>query len=283
LDAERALVATVDFFPPVVDDAGDYGAVAAANAVSDVYAMGGEVAIALVVSGFPRSVPDQAVTAATAAAAEIVATCGGQVVGGHSIHCSEPVFGLAVLGFVHPSRVWRKGGAEPGDVLMLSKPLGSGVLITQDEPAGVRAAVAEMRRTNRAAAQALASCTGGPRAVTDVTGYGLAGHAWEMAHRSEVTVHLDADRIPLIPGAREAAASGVRTSADASTRRALSGRVRVAREVPGELDVLVHDPQTSGGLLAAVRPRDVTALEQHGFSVVGSAHAGPAGVEVGRT
>jgi selenide,water dikinase len=168
-------------------------------------------------------------------------------------------------------------------VLVLSKPVGTGVLITQDEPAGVRAAVAEMRRTNRAAAQALAGCAGGPRAVTDVTGYGLAGHAWEMAHRSGVALHLDAGRIPLVPGAREAAASGVRTSADASTRRALEGRVRVTGDVPRELDVLVHDPQTSGGLLAAVRPEDVPALQEQGFSVIGSAHGGPASVEVGLT
>ena len=137
LDAERALVATVDFFPPLVDDPEDYGAIAAANAVSDIYAMGGEVAFALVVCGFPARVPESIVAAATTAAAEVVGGCGGQVLGGHSIRCAEPVFGLCVLGFVHPNRLWRKSGARPGDVLVLSKPVGTGVLLSEHSPQGV--------------------------------------------------------------------------------------------------------------------------------------------------
>jgi selenide,water dikinase len=279
LEADRARAATVDFFPPVVEDAHDYGTVAAANAVSDVYAIGDEVTFALVLSGFLHSVAAETVAATTTAAADVVAACGGQVLGGHSVCCSEPVFGLAVLGFVDPSRVWRKSGVLPGDVLMLSKPLGSGVLITEDRPAGVHSAASVMKTSNRAAARSLAECREDPHAITDVTGYGLAGHAWEMAQRSEVTLRLHAERMPLIHGAGAAADSGVRTSADASTRRALEGRVRVAPEVPVQ-QVLAHDPQTSGGLLAAVRPADVSTLERQGLSVVGSAHAGPAWVEL---
>jgi selenide,water dikinase len=280
LDADRALVATVDFFPPLVDDPGYYGAVAAANAVSDVYAMGGRVAMALVVSGFPDEVPDNVVATVTHAAAQVVASCGGQVVGGHSIRCREPVFGLAVLGFVHPDQAWRKSGARPGDVLVLSKSLGTGVLLSEGRPGGVETAVGSMRSTNQDAAAALAQAPGGPHAVTDVTGYGLAGHAAEVAQRSNTDLVLVSSALPLLHGARAAAAAGIRTSADASTRSAFAERVRVRPDVPEDLAVLAFDPQTSGGLLAAVRSSDVPFLLQRGFAVVGSVVAGAGTVDV---
>jgi selenide,water dikinase len=278
--AGRAVVSTVDFFPPLVDDAADYGAVAAANAVSDVYAMGGEVAFALVLSGFPESVPPDAVAAATAAAAGVVADCGGQVAGGHSIRCAEPVFGLAVTGLVDPAQVWRKSGARPGDVLLLSKPLGTGVLLATGNAIDEAGAVAAMRETNRAAAWALRDAGDGVHAVTDVTGYGLLGHAAELGERSGARIRIASRDVPFIAGALAAARSGVRTSADARTRRALGGRVAVSRRVPGDVDALLYDPQTSGGLLAAVDPGAAASLAARGFHAIGSIEAGPADVVV---
>jgi len=280
LDAERALVSTVDFFPPLLDDPYDYGTVAAANAVSDVYAMGGEVAFALVVSGFPESVPPASVAAATAGAAEVIAECGGQIVGGHSIHCVEPVFGLAVTGHVHPDRIWRKSGAQAGDALMLSKPLGTGLLLSEDSAASVDVALESMQQTNRASAQALSGSGYGPNAVTDVTGYGLLGHASELAERSGVTIRIDSARVPLLPGAVNAAQRGVRTSADGRQRRSLGGSIRLSKTITEDLIALLYDPQTSGGLLAAVPSGETGRLRQMGFSQIGFIESGDALVVV---
>lgn len=280
LDDERALVATVDFFPPLVDNPEDYGEIAAANAVSDIYAMGASVALALVISGFPAQVSHDVVTAATRAAARVVEDCGGQVVGGHSIRCSEPVFGLAVLGFVHPQKVWRKGGAQPGDALMLSKSLGTGVLLSAGDSEGVATAVRSMRETNATAARVLAQRAGGPHAVTDVTGYGLAGHAWEMAGCSGTALRIEARALPVLTDALEALERGFRTSADVTTRRALDARVHIAPEVTAELTGLLFDPQTSGGLLAAVPAVHVPELVKWGFVEIGSVQSGPSIVEV---
>jgi selenide,water dikinase len=274
LDAHRAMIATVDFFPPVVDDPADYGAIAAANAISDVYAMGGELAFALALSGFPDEVPAATVEAVARAAAAVVAECGGLVVGGHSIRCREPVFGLCAFGFVHPERIWRKAGAQPGDVLVLSKPLGTGVLVSSRRPDAARVATASMRTTNRRAAAALRTAVRAPSAVTDVTGFGLAGHAAEMAAASEVELVIDTPRVPLLDGALEVAAAGVRTSAH---RRATPHGVAAVAFAPGvaaERQALMRDPQTSGGLLAAVAPEDVASLRDAGFVVIGEVRAG---------
>lgn len=273
IDAERALIATVDFFPPLVDAPHDYGAVAAANAVSDVYAMGGEVAFALAVSGFPDQVPHDVVAAVTAGAVDVLAECGGQLLGGHSVRCAEPVFGLAVLGFVHPARIWRKAGARAGDVLMLSKSLGTGVLLSSGESGAVATAVRSMRQTNRHAAQALRALPGGPQAVTDVSGYGLLGHALEIAERSAVGLEIDATAVPCLPGALNAAARGVRTSAHLHAAQRADVRLCYAPGVDAALRVLLQDPQTSGGLLAAVAPADVTALRAAGYVPVGKVTA----------
>ena len=276
LDDDRALVASVDFFPPLVDDPTDYGRVAAANAVSDVYAMGGTVAFALIVSGFPEGVATETVVATSAAAADVVAACGGQVLGGHSIRCKEPVFGLCVLGFVHPQAVWRKSGAKPGDVLMLSKPLGTGVLLSAGLAAGMAAAIQSMCVTNRDAAAALAAGPVSPSAVTDVTGYGLIGHAAEMAVRSEMTFKIESPRVPLLRGALEAAQRGCHTSADSSLR--LTPNVTLAKDLDPAIARLLYDPQTSGGLLAAVEAAEVSRLAAHGFRRIGCVEAGPAAV-----
>jgi selenide, water dikinase len=280
LDAERALVSTVDFFPPLVDDPADYGAIAAANALSDVYAMGGEVAFALVIAGFPASLPQSLVETVVAAAAAVVTESGAVVLGGHSVRCQEPVFGLAVTGFVHPERIWRKRGARPGDLLMLSKALGTGLLLSRGTTRSVAQATAAMRVTNRAAADALHALPRPPSAVTDVTGYGLAGHALEMARHSGVRLHLESARLPWLDGARAAAEAGVRTSAHERLRAAGGDDVAIADDVPAALQALCHDPQTSGGLLVSVSAGLAPALEAGGFTTIGRVEQGEAAVIV---
>ena len=182
--------------------------------------MGGEVAFAMALSGFPAVVPDSIVAQVAAAASRVVRDCGGFVLGGHSIRCAEPVFGLCVLGFVHPERFWRKSAARPGDSLMLSKPLGTGVLLSQWQASGVAAAVTSMRQTNRAAAAALRALPGAPHAVTDVSGYGFVGHLGDMLLQSGVGAIVDTKCLPLLPYALAAAQSGARTSA-------IDGRIRL--------------------------------------------------------
>lgn len=275
LDGERALIATVDFFPPLVDDPEDYGAIAAANAVSDIYAMGGSVAFALAVSGFPAVVPADVVARVAGAAATVVRQCGGSVLGGHSIRCEEPVFGLCVLGFVHPGRIWRKSGARPGDVLMLSKPLGTGLLVSANRAGPMAAAIVSMRTTNRAAAAALQALARAPHAVTDVSGFGLAGHLEEMISQSGVSARLDAERVPLLAGALAAAQAGVRTSMHRQPL-APGSVLEFAGNVSQELRALVTDPQTSGGLLVAVDAADVASLTGAGFMAIGTVSSGPA-------
>src|SRR5207253_11464010 len=171
---------TTDFFPPLVDDPSDFGAVAAANACSDVFAMGGSVLLALNISAFPERLPVEVVGQILTAAAEVVAEAGGVVAGGHTIRSEEPIFGLAVQGLVHPDRVWTKAGARPGDVLVLSKPVGTGIVLASGDDAAKRAVITGMRVLNRGAAETLAALPSPPHAVTDVTGFGLLGHAWEM-------------------------------------------------------------------------------------------------------
>src|SRR5438270_7538356 len=183
LDDETAIVLTTDFFPPLVDDPADFGAVAAANACSDVFAMGGRVVMALNVAAFPDRMPLEAVEAILTAAAATVVEAGGVVAGGHTIRSEEPIFGLAVQGLVHPDQVWTKAGARPGDVVVVSKPIGTGIVLAGADDEAKRAAVRGMRTLNRAAADTLHQLAEPPHAVTDVTGFGLLGHAWEVAER----------------------------------------------------------------------------------------------------
>jgi selenide,water dikinase len=274
LDAERALVATVDFFPPLVDDPADYGTIAAANAVSDIYAMGGTVAFALALSGFPALVPTAVVAEVNRAAAKLVGSCGGAVLGGHTVRCAEPVFGLCVMGVVHPQRIWRKAGAREGDVLLLSKPLGTGLLLSSGEAEWLPGAIAIMRATNQAAAQALQALPLPPHAVTDITGFGLLGHAQEMAEQSNVTLQIDAAAVPLLPGALQVAVAGVRTSAHRS-------RPPFPAAVEAALFAVLQDPQTSGGLLVAVPVEAVPPLQAAGFTAIGKVVAGPGRVDLG--
>ncbi len=271
-----ALVSTADFFPPLVDDPADFGAVAAANACSDVFAMGGRVVLAVNLSAFPERLPIDAIAAILGAAAETVAEAGGTVAGGHTIRSEEPIFGLAVQGVVHPDRILTKGGARPGDALVLSKPLGTGLVLAGGSDVEKANATAGMRRLNRAASEALVAAGPTVHAVTDVTGFGLAGHAWEMADRSGAALVLEGDRLPLYPGALEAAVAGVRTGGDARNREYLAGHVE--GEVDPAIEAIVYDPQTSGGLLAAVDPALVDDLAVVGFVAVGRVDDGPAEV-----
>src|SRR3954447_26364958 len=263
LDDERALVATVDFFPPLVDDPGDYGAIAAANALNDVFAMGGLPLVALSVAAFPEALPGEAVAAVLASAAETVRSAGAVLAGGHTLRDDEPKFGLAVVGTVHPDHVWTKAGAQPGDLLFLTKPLGTGLivhgakrgLVSEDALGGV---IVSMRRLNADAAHLVRAV--GPHAVTDVTGFGLLGHAYELAKRSGVAVVLEAEALPLLPGARAVAAAGERTGGD-SRNRDLAGPHGAHDGAAQDLVALGDAPETAGGLLIAGPETRAPALE----------------------
>jgi selenide,water dikinase len=269
-----AIVSTTDFFPPLVDDPADFGAIAAANACSDVFAMGGRVVMALNVAAFPERLPVEAIAAILSAAAEVVTEAGGTVAGGHTIRSDEPIFGLAVQGFVHPDRILTKGGARAGDALVLSKPVGTGIVLAGGDEAAKVAAIAWMRRLNRSASEALVAAGPAVHAVTDVTGFGLAGHGWEVAERSGATLVIDTATVALHEGARAAAETGTRTGGDARNREHLAGRV--TSTAPESLEALCYDPQTSGGLLAAVDPAIVDDLAGAGFTRIGEVDEGPA-------
>src|SRR5881227_1409605 len=217
LDDERALIFTLDFFPPVVDDPGDYGAIAATNALNDVFAMGGTPLLALSIAAFPEELPMEMLAEIFAAADAQVRAAGGLLAGGHTIRDAEPKYGLAVVGTVHPDGIWPKNGARPGDVLLITKPLGTGLIMTGHKKrlAGamqLERAVHWMRTLNKDAAEVLRGFE--PNSVTDVTGFGLFGHAHEMAQRSGVRVRLESERFPAIDGALDLARNGIRTSGD---------------------------------------------------------------------
>jgi selenide, water dikinase len=276
IDDTTALVSTTDFFPPLVDDPADYGAIAAANACSDVFAMGGRVILAVNVAAFPEHFPRAAMATIFDAAAAVVAAAGGSVAGGHTIRNPEPVFGLAVQGLVHPDRVFRKAGARAGDVVLLSKPLGTGLTLAGGREEDKAVAIAGMRELNRSASEALQALGDAVHAVTDVTGYGLAGHGWEVADRSGVQLVVDAAGLVTYPGAVEAAERGVRTGGDARNRDYVAGRL--TSTATAAIEAVVLDPQTSGGLLAAVDASAADALAGAGFWTVGRIEAGAPGV-----
>jgi selenide,water dikinase len=253
LDDERALVFTVDFFPPVVDDPGDYGAIAATNALNDVFAMGGLPLLALSVTAFPEELPTEVLGSVLAGAGEAVRAAGAILAGGHTIRDIEPKYGLAVVGTVHPDGIWRKSGARAGDAVLLTKRLGTGLVLQAERdgacpPGALEAAVESMKTSNRAAADAVRPYR--PHAVTDVTGFGLLGHAWETAQRSGVRIVLDAEALPALPGALELAEGGLRTGGDRRNRDFATAHVESTAAPPHE--ALAYDPQTSGGLLVTL-------------------------------
>ena len=258
-----ALVSTTDFFPPLVDDPSDFGAIAAANACSDVFAMGGRVVMAVNIAAFPEHFPPTAIAQIFAAAAVVVAEAGGSIAGGHTIRNPEPIFGLAVQGVVNPQRIFRKSGAQVGDIAVMSKPIGTGLALAGGSEADKSAAIAGMRTLNRVASEQLQSFGAGVHAVTDVTGYGLAGHGWEMAERSAVALVIEASTLQAYPGAREAAQRGVRTGGDPHNRDYVEGNFVNAANNDAAA-ALCFDPQTSGGLLAAVDASTAAELLQSG-------------------
>jgi selenide,water dikinase len=263
LDDERAIIFTLDFFPPVVDDPADYGAIAATNALNDVFAMGGTPLLALSIAAFPEELPIEMLGAIFAAADAQVRAAGGLLVGGHTIRDEEPKYGLAVVGTVHPNGIWPKSGAQAGDSLFLTKPLGTGLIMSgfKKQVTGtmpLERAVRWMRTLNKDAADVLRGLS--PNAVTDVTGFGLFGHAHEMASRSGVAFELESERFPAIDGALDCARKGVRTSGDPRNREFAARHMTLERVAP-TFDALGYDPQTAGGLLVSLPGERGPALE----------------------
>ncbi|MFN8620001.1 MAG: selenide, water dikinase SelD [Chloroflexota bacterium] len=262
---DLAIIGTLDFFPPLVDDPATFGAIAAANAVSDVFAMGGRVLFALSIAAFPEDLPRDVLAAVFEGAAGVVREAGGVLAGGHTIRDAEPKYGLAVVGAGHPARLLRKGGAQPGDRLLLTKALGTGLIVSGARqgraPTGaLDGAIASMRRLNRAASEVLVRA--GVAGATDVTGFGLLGHGLEMARASGTRLVVRADALPALDGALDLARAGVETGGAAHNRRFTAPALAVGPGVTPDQVVLAHDPQTSGGLLAAVPTAAVNLVER---------------------
>jgi len=271
LTADLALVQTVDFLTPIADDPFTFGQIAAANSLSDVYAMGGRPVSALSIVGFPAdgdaTVLEQILRGGLSKMDEASCT----IVGGHSVRDDDLKFGYAVTGVINPNNIWRNVGARPGDILILTKPIGTGVIATAlkagKSPAGsVEAVIASMTRLNRDAAEVLheieKSAHNDPpiHAVTDVTGFGLLGHAREMAAGSAVSLRIDHAKIPCLPGAREAAHAGFLAGGLRSNREFVAPCVEFSANVDEDSRALLFDPQTSGGLLIAIAPEHAAAL-----------------------
>jgi selenide,water dikinase len=261
---DLAILGTLDFFPPLVDDPVAYGEIAAANALSDVFAMGGRVLFALSIAAFPEDFPKDAMAAVFEAAAGKVREAGGVLAGGHTIRDPEPKYGLAVIGAAHPDRLFRKGGARPGDVLLLTKRLGTGLLVSgrrqgRTSDTDLDAAIEQMRTLNRAASEVLLRY--GVRGATDVTGFGLLGHGLEMARASGARLLFEAAALPSLGGALDLARAGVETGGAAHNRRFTGPALELGAAIDPAVVTLAHDPQTSGGLLAAVPPTALAAVE----------------------
>lgn len=252
---DLAVIQTLDFFPPVVDDAYDFGAIAAANSMSDVYAMGGQVSLALNICGFPADMPPEVISEILRGGAEKVAEAGGVLAGGHTTEDKEPKYGLTVMGMVHPERVLTKAGARPGDVLVLTKPLGVGIITTAlkrdaAESDHVAAAVESMKRLNRKAAQLVQEV--GVNACTDITGFGILGHGFEMAEKSEVRLRIHLDRLPFLPGAVQYAEEWLFPGGAHNNEKFYKQHVEWTAAVTEAMELLLYTPETSGGLLVAV-------------------------------
>ena len=263
LDDERALIFTLDFFPPIVDDPGDYGSIAATNALNDVFAMGGNPLLALSIAAFPEELPMEMLARIFAAADEQVRASGALLAGGHTIRDDEPKYGLAVVGTVHPDGIWTKATAKPGDALFLTKPLGTGLIMSGHKRGEIGSqqlerAVGWMKTLNKSATEVLRGLS--VNAVTDVTGFGLFGHVREMAERSGVRMRLESERFPAIDGALDLARKGIRTSGDPRNRD-FAGRHMTLNGVPETLVALGYDPQTAGGLLVSLPAERGPVLE----------------------
>jgi len=267
LDAERALVATTDFFTPIVDDPFDYGAIAAANSLSDIYAMGGKPFMALNVAAFPPNLPTELLSRIIAGGAEVAKQAGAVIVGGHTIQDKEPKYGLIALGFAHPDHILKKGGAKVGDVILLSKPLGTGTITTalkqeKVDKVHLENAVRWMRKLNAEACDAALDLEA--HAATDVTGFSLMGHAWEMAQASGTGLKIQFSSIPLLDGAATYARSGIFPGGAFDNKSYFQPHVTISNKLSEGEEFLLYDPQTSGGLLIAVDSKNWTAAVQEG-------------------
>jgi selenide,water dikinase len=263
LNDEQAIVQTVDVFTPIVDNAYDYGRIAATNAISDVFAMGGRPLFALAIGGFPDDLPADDVSDILRGGADVANAAGAPILGGHTITTAEPLYGLAVTGLVDPARIWRNAGARLGDLLVLTKALGTGIVAnalrkSAVDEAVLASAVASMTTLNGAAADALRAV--GPHAVTDVTGFGLLGHLREMCAASGVHARVESRDLPLLPGVERLARDGLVPGGSRRNRAAAEAYTEVAAGVDPVRALLAADAQTSGGLLAAVRREDAGAL-----------------------
>jgi selenide,water dikinase len=288
LNDQQALVETTDFFTPIVDTPYEYGAIAAANAMSDVYAMGGEVLFALNIAAFPPNLPVELLGEILRGGAEMVRSVGAAIAGGHTIQDKEPKYGLVVTGMLHPDRMLTKGRARPGDVLVLTKPLGTGTITTavkRDvvEQDHLDAAIESMLRLNRVASQA--ALANDVRAATDVTGFGLLGHASEMTQAGGVRFRIRFDDLPWLPGAWQYGEAWVFAGGAHNNRDFYNRLVVYTRAVSDWQEMLLHDPQTSGGLLLAVPEqraqhfRDFCAGRDQAVWVIGEVTEGE-GIEI---
>ena len=279
LNDQQAIINTTDFFPPVVDDPYDFGAIAAANALSDVYAMGGKVLFAMNLVAFPEGLDINILKEILRGGAEKVAEAGGVVVGGHSVADKEPKYGLAVTGIIDPERVKRKGGARPGDVLVLNKPLGVGVITTalkrsKTDQADVDVAVAYMKTLNKAGAEAAQAAEA--HAMTDITGFGILGHGFEMAKAGNVTFRFNLAHLPFHNGTIRYAEMGTIPGGTGRNADHFAPHVAFGPNVSELMQKVLWTPETSGGLLAAIPPENVDTILSHmpDAAVVGTVEAG---------
>lgn len=266
LNEKQAIVTTTDFFPPIVDDAYDFGAIAAANALSDIYAMGGKVLFAINLVAFPATLDKAILREILRGGAEKVAEAGGVIAGGHSVEDKEPKYGLAVTGVIDPALIKKKGGARPGDTLLLTKPLGVGLVTTalkaqRAEPGDVAAATASMTTLNRRAAAA--SLTAGAHGMTDITGFGLLGHAQEMASQAGVDFHFRLEALTWLPGAQRYAEQGAFPGGMGRNRDYFAPHVTFAATISETMQDMLWTPETSGGLLVALPHEQVAAFQEH--------------------
>ncbi len=265
LNDKQAVISTTDFFPPVVDDPYDFGAIAAANAMSDIYAMGGKVLFAINLVAYPDNLGSEILQQILRGGAEKVAEAGAVVVGGHSVNDKEPKYGLAVTGIIDPQKVKTKGGSHPGDILLLTKSLGVGVITTalkrqMTTPEHVAAAVESMKALNNLAADAAQAAEA--TAVTDITGFGLLGHAREMAESSQVNFHIYLEKLPWLPGAVAYGEAGAFPGGMGNNTRFFAEHISFDSDINQLMKDMLFTPETSGGLLVSVPPENVAKYIQ---------------------
>ncbi len=262
-----ALILTIDFFPPIVDDPYQFGAIAAVNAVSDVFAMGGEVIMATNLASFPANIETEVIGQILQGGADKIYEAGGIVVGGHSTRDKEPKYGLSVLGKVNPNKIWRNIGAEIGDVIILTKPLGTGVITTSLKgdmlsTEDAKETLESMLKLNRSAKELLEQVT--VHSATDITGFGLLGHIYEMAKNKNgenIQITIEANEIPLLPYALEQSKLGMLTAGCWVNRDFLEDKINIDENIPEDLIDLLFDSETSGGLLVSIPADELTEIE----------------------